>query len=177
LVQYLRFLVGRGPRPDLGRFSYWEKFDYLAEVWGLLIIGSTGLAMWFPESASRFLPGWIVNASLIIHSNEALLATGFLFAIHFFNTHLLPEAFPLNTAIFSGNVSLEEVREERTGWYRRLVESGAIHSASTHERRSLPVVSLLVGILFLALGIAMLTLVMSSAVAEGGRSFITLFGG
>jgi len=57
----------------------------------MAVIGSTGLVLWFPELFTLVLPGWAINVATIIHSDEALLATGFIFTVHFFNTHLRPE--------------------------------------------------------------------------------------
>ena len=159
----LRYLRGQGPRPDFGRFTYWEKFDYLAEAWGLLVIGLSGLVMWFPESAASFLPGWVVNAALIFHAYEALLAMAFLFAIHFFNTHLRPDVFPVDQVIFSGNIALREVRERYPGWYRSLIAQGAGFVPSRHgPSRSAVVIS----VAYLALGLVTLLLVMVDALAE-----------
>ncbi len=62
----------------------------------------------------------------IIHSDEALLATGFIFTVHFFNTHLRPEKFPMDIVIFSGRIPLEEFRLDRPDEYKKLVESGEI---------------------------------------------------
>jgi cytochrome b subunit of formate dehydrogenase len=83
-----------------------------------------GLIMWFPEFFTRFLPGWIINIALILHSDEALLAAGFIFSIHFFNTHFRIEKFPMDTVIFSGRVSKTEMLHERKRWYDRLVATG-----------------------------------------------------
>ena len=90
----MKWFVGMGPRPQYGRWTYWEKFDYFAVFWGIAVIGSTGLTLWFPVFFTRFLPGSFINVATIIHSDEALLATGFIFTVHFFNTHLRPEKFP-----------------------------------------------------------------------------------
>jgi len=87
------------PKPEFDRWTYWEKFDYFAVFWGVFIIGSSGLFMWFPTFFTRFLPGWLINIALIIHSDEALLAAGFIFSIHFFNTHFRIEKFPMDTVI------------------------------------------------------------------------------
>jgi hypothetical protein len=57
---------------------------------------------------------------MIIHSDEALLAVGFIFTIHFFNTHLRPESFPLDPVIFTGIVPLDEYRKDRPEEYRYL---------------------------------------------------------
>jgi len=118
----LKWFIGRGPRPEYGRWTYWEKFDYFAVFWGMLVIGSTGMTLWFPEFFTNFFPGWVLNVATIIHSDEALLATGFIFTIHFFNTHLRPEKFPMDIVIFSGRVPLEEFKLDRPVEYAELVE-------------------------------------------------------
>src|SRR3990172_5698376 len=96
-IATFKWFVGLGPRPAYGRWTYWEKFDYFAVFWGVLVIGSTGLLLWFPEIFTRVLPGWFINVATIIHSDEALLATGFIFTVHFFNTHFCPDKFPMDT--------------------------------------------------------------------------------
>ncbi len=78
--------------------------------WGVLVIGSTGLVLWFPELFTHVLPGWSINVATIIHSDEALLAVGFIFTIHFFNTHFRPDKFPMDPVIFTGRMTLEELR-------------------------------------------------------------------
>jgi cytochrome b subunit of formate dehydrogenase len=125
-VAHNKWFFGKGPKPQFDRWTYWEKFDYFAVFWGVFIIGASGLIMWFPAFLTRFLPGWIINVSLIIHSDEALLAAGFIFSIHFFNTHFRIEKFPMDTVIFSGRVSKNEMLHERRRWYDRLVASGRL---------------------------------------------------
>ncbi len=120
----LKWFVGKGPRPDYGRWTYWEKFDYFAVFWGVAIIGFSGLLLWFPEFFTKFLPGWLINVATIVHSDEALLAVGFIFTIHFFNTHLRPDAFPMDKVIFTGLVPLEEYKKDRPYEYQELKKSG-----------------------------------------------------
>ena len=122
----LKWFLGKGERPDYGRWTYWEKFDYFAVFWGMIVIGSTGLTLWFPELFTRVFPGWFLNVATIIHSDEALLATGFIFTVHFFNTHLRPEKFPMDIVIFSGRIPLEEFKLDRPDEYNKLVESGEL---------------------------------------------------
>jgi cytochrome b subunit of formate dehydrogenase len=124
--QSIKWFTGKGPRPSYGRFTYWEKFDYFAVFWGMFIIGSTGLLLWFPEFFTRLLPGWTVNVATILHSDEALLAVGFIFTIHFFNTHFRPDKFPLDPVIFTGRVPLEEFKRDKPREYENLVERGEL---------------------------------------------------
>lgn len=126
LVGHIRWFVGRGPRPDFDRYTYWEKFDYWAVFWGMGIIGGSGLILWFPKFWARFLPGDLFNVALLVHGEEALLATVFIFTVHFFNGHLRPEKFPMDTVIFTGVLPLDEVRHERPAEYARLVAEGGL---------------------------------------------------
>ena len=122
----MKWFIGRGPRPQYGRWTYWEKFDYFAVFWGIAVIGSTGLTLWFPIFFTRFLPGWFINVATVIHSDEALLATGFIFTVHFFNTHLRPEKFPMDTTIFTGHMPLAELKRDKPMEYERLNASGTL---------------------------------------------------
>jgi cytochrome b subunit of formate dehydrogenase/mono/diheme cytochrome c family protein len=125
-VAHNKWFFGKGPKPQFDRWTYWEKFDYFAVFWGVAIIGCSGLVMWFPTFFTRFLPGWIINVALLVHSDEALLAAGFIFSIHFFNTHFRIEKFPMDTVIFSGRVSKTEMLHDRKRWYDRLVAAGTL---------------------------------------------------
>ena len=132
-IANIKWFLGLGPRPKFGRWTYWEKFDYLAVFWGVPVIGISGLVLWFPESFGAFFPGWAINVAMIIHSDEALLAVGFIFTIHFFNTHLRPEAFPMDKVIFSGVVPEEKYKEEREREYKELSASGKLEERIVTE--------------------------------------------
>jgi hypothetical protein len=74
------------------------------------------------------VPGWVFNIATLVHGEEALLAVGFIFTIHFFNGHLRPEKFPMDMVIFTGRISDHELREERPLEYERLVREGSLAS-------------------------------------------------
>lgn len=131
LLQHFRWFVGLGPRPRFDRYSYWEKFDYWAVFWGMAIIGTSGLMLWFPAFFARFLPGWIFNIALVIHGEEALMAMVFIFTVHFFNGHLRPDKFPMDLVIFTGRVSVEELKHERPAEYERLVTENTLDNVTT----------------------------------------------
>lgn len=126
MYRHFKWFLGLGPRPQFDRFTYWEKFDYWAVFWGMFIIGGSGLLLWFPTFFSIVLPGWVFNVSTIIHGEEALLAVGFIFTIHFFNGHLRPEKFPMDLVVFTGRIPEHEMQEERSTEYARLVSTGRL---------------------------------------------------
>jgi cytochrome b subunit of formate dehydrogenase len=126
IYRHVKWFVGAGPRPQFDRWTYWEKFDYWAVFWGMFIIGGSGLLLWFPEFFAIFLPGWAFNIATLVHGEEALLAVGFIFTIHFFNGHLRPEKFPMDTVIFTGRIPEHEMKEERATEYARLTSTGRL---------------------------------------------------
>ena len=128
LFGHMRWFVGLGPRPQFDRYAYWEKFDYWAVFWGMIVIGFSGYAMWFAPFFARFLPGWALNAALVIHSEEGLLAILFIFSIHFVNTHLRPDTFPMDMVVFTGVESEEEFKHKRPEEYAALQKDGKLEA-------------------------------------------------
>jgi cytochrome b subunit of formate dehydrogenase len=156
-----RWFFGLAPRPSFDRWSYWQKFDYWAPFWGAAIIGLSGLTLFFPTKTAEFLPGWVFNIATIVHAEEALLATMFLFTVHFFNSHFRPDRFPLSTIMFTGAVPLEEFKFEHRKEYERLKASGELekHLVKPPSERLERGSRTLAAVLILA-GLGLLTLVL-----------------
>ncbi|NOY12963.1 MAG: cytochrome C [Deltaproteobacteria bacterium] len=169
MVRWFLFL---GPKPTFDRWTYWEKFDFIAVFWGMFAIGGSGLMLWFPEAFGAFLPGWVFNVATIIHSDEALLATGFIFTVHFFNTHGRPEKFPMDFVIFNGEVPKEEFIEERGDQWKRYEEQGVLAQYEKEKPSGIAYDFIIKGFGFLALftGLALLFL-MLYAFTSGGHHF------
>jgi cytochrome b subunit of formate dehydrogenase len=159
-VQTVKWFLHRGPRPEYGRWTYWEKFDYFAVFWGVAMIGFSGLILWFPELFTYVLPGWFINVASIIHSDEALLAVGFIFTIHFFNTHFRPDRFPMDPVIFTGRMTLEEFKEDRPREYAQLVEEGRLEEHMVEPLQEGFVKALKIfGFVALTIGLSMIVLI------------------
>jgi len=166
-IAHQKWFFGKGPKPQFDRWTYWEKFDYFAVFWGVFIIGFSGLIMWYPVFFSKFMPGWIINIALIVHSDEALLAAGFIFTVHFFNTHFRLEKFPMDTVIFSGRVSKTEMLHERQRWYERLVASGKLDQHRIRDEwERWKGIARSFGYLFFGVGVLLLVLIVYAMVSR-----------
>ncbi|MBW2541748.1 MAG: hypothetical protein JRF15_06625 [Deltaproteobacteria bacterium] len=160
IVAHNKWFFGKGPKPQFDRWTYWEKFDYMAVFWGVFMIGVSGLIMWFPEFFTAILPGWAINVALIIHSDEALLAAGFIFTFHFFNVHFRPDKFPMDRVMFSGRMSKAELLSERRRLYDRWVAEGTLdkHRAG-EEWHSWKKIALPAGFIAFMVGVVLMLLI------------------
>jgi hypothetical protein len=103
------------------------------------------------------LPGVTLNVAKVIHSTQALLATGFIFTIHFFTIHLRSEKFPADMSLLIGLVSEEEMLHERPDYFERLQRQGDLERLETitPSKWRLRIVKML-GFIALAVGLALL---------------------
>lgn len=115
------YLLGLRPdKPSFGRYDYRQKFEYWAVVWGTIIMAATGLIMWLPEVATRWLPGILVPAARVAHGGEALLAILAVIIWHFYNAHFRPDIFPMDPAMWSGRIPLDRLEHDHRAEYERL---------------------------------------------------------
>ena len=132
-LQHFRWFLGKSPHPRFDRWGYWEKFDYWAVFWGMVILGGTGLVMAYSLTSTHILPGWTLNVAFWIHRVEAILAIAHVFIIHFFIAHIRRHSFPMDRAIFEGTVSLDAARQEKPAWIERLEQNGELKTVLVPE--------------------------------------------
>jgi cytochrome b subunit of formate dehydrogenase len=155
-IANIRYFLYMGDRPPGDRWTYFEKFDYLAVFWGVMIIGLSGLVLWLPGLFTTFMPGWTLNAAYVIHSDEALLATGFIFVFHFFHTHLRPESFPMDLVVFLGKMPLQQFKAERPLEYQRMLDNNELDDYLVDAPTPLELRKAYIwGTVFLLIGIAL----------------------
>jgi cytochrome b subunit of formate dehydrogenase len=102
------YLGMRDTRAYYGRYNYAEKVEYLAVVWGTIIMAITGFMMWNPITTAKFLPGEIIPAAKAAHGAEAILAVLAILIWHVYNVHIKH----FNKSIFTGKISHEMMEEE-----------------------------------------------------------------
>ena len=155
-----RWFFDRGEMPKFDRWTYWEKFDFFAVFWGMFAIGGSGILLWKPEWSSYLFPGWIMNIAALVHSEEALLAALFIFTVHFFNTHFIPNKFPMDRIIFTGTYRMEELQVQRPREYERLVTEHRMESLKReHPGIPLKLISAAFGLTSLLLGLLLTMLI------------------
>ena len=105
----LLYYIGRRKHKGYyGRYSYAEKVEYLAVVWGTLIMAITGFMMWNPIATTKFLPGTVIPAAKIAHGAEAVLAVLSILLWHFYHVHLKH----FNKSMWTGKLTEAEMKEE-----------------------------------------------------------------
>jgi len=109
----VRYLTGLSQdKPKIARFGYAEKMEYWAVVWGTIIMGVTGLVIWFKIDVTKILPRWAVDVATTIHYYEAILACLAIVVWHFYHVIFDPDVYPLNWACWKGKVSKHWQEEE-----------------------------------------------------------------
>jgi formate dehydrogenase subunit gamma len=129
-IQTLRYYFGvTDQQARFDRYDYRQKFEY----WGLLlgsgIVVSTGLILLFPILTATFLPGELIPAAYVAHSQEGLMAFLVVIVWHIYNAHLSPDVFPFDKSIFTGEISLERMHHEHPLEYERMKHSEQDESA------------------------------------------------
>jgi len=119
MLKYLLFM--RKDKPKFGKYNFEQKVTYWFIFFAVLIMGVTGLIIWFPELFTRFLPGEMVPAAKLGHSTEAIVVAIFIVIWHIYHVHLER----LNLSIFTGHLSEQEMREFHTKEYEKLTRQAA----------------------------------------------------
>lgn len=105
----LLFNVGlRKRKPQAGRYSFEEKVEYWAFVWGTLVMVITGFMMWNPIATTSILPGEFIPAAKTAHGSEAFLAVLAIIIWHIYSVHLRH----FNKSMWTGKLTEHEMIEE-----------------------------------------------------------------
>jgi cytochrome b subunit of formate dehydrogenase/mono/diheme cytochrome c family protein len=108
-IQALLYNIGLGKKfPQMGRYTWEEKLEYWAFVWGALVMGLTGFLMWNPITAAKIIPGDWIPAAKAAHGGEAVLAVLAIIIWHMYGVHVRS----FNKSMWTGELSEEEMLHE-----------------------------------------------------------------
>lgn len=108
----LFYLGMRKEKPKFGRFSYAEKAEYWALVWGTALMGLTGVMIWAKVWVGNLLARWWVDAATAVHFYEAILATLAIVVWHFYMVIFDPDVYPMNWAWWDGKMPVTQYKHE-----------------------------------------------------------------
>jgi cytochrome b subunit of formate dehydrogenase len=131
---YSLFLRKEPPR--MPRYTFAEKLEYWALIWGGIIMVATGFMLWNPLITTRFLPGQFIPAAKAAHGGEAVLAVLAIIVWHFYNVHIKM----FNRSMFTGKLTLHQMEEEHGEEWREVFackQSPPQSPAAMRRRRSI----------------------------------------
>lgn len=129
--QFFYNLGLRKDAPKYDRYSWGEKFEYWALVWGTAIMALTGFILWNPILSTKFLPGEFIPAAKAAHGGEAILAVLAILVWHFYNVHIKT----FNKSMFTGKMSEHEMKEEHALELEWIEQNKASHMAPMEIQR------------------------------------------
>jgi formate dehydrogenase gamma subunit len=137
--QRILYNLGRGEKgPRFGRFSYVEKAEYWALIWGSAVMVITGLLLWFDNSIVRFLPKGVLDVSLVVHYYEAWLATLSIIVWHLYATVFSPQVYPMNPSWLTGMMPEKMYRHEHPEHFEQVKKETEEHIRREMELLSAP---------------------------------------
>ena len=104
--------VLRGRKAPFRRFSYAEKAEYWAGLWGTIVMAITGLVIWYFVEVATWIPRWWIDIATTIHFYEAILATLAILVWHLYHVIFDPDVYPMNWAWYDGKMSADHFKEE-----------------------------------------------------------------
>jgi formate dehydrogenase gamma subunit len=116
--------------PKFGKFNYAEKMEYLAFIWGTIVMAVSGFLLWFNNFTLRHFPKWVSDAATAIHYYEAILATFSILLWHFYMVIFDPVVYPMDTSWLNGKVSADHFKHARPGYFKELEKSGLVDGVS-----------------------------------------------
>ena len=127
LIAVLRFNLGfTKQQPTFSKFSYAEKMEYWAFLWGTAVMAISGFLLWFNNFALRHFPKWITDAATAVHWYEALLATFSILLWHFYLVIFDPLVYPMDFAWLTGRVPAEHYEHSRPEYFHALERAGMV---------------------------------------------------
>jgi cytochrome b subunit of formate dehydrogenase len=112
--------------PGFDRFSYIEKVEYWALIWGSVVMAGTGFMLWFENWTLKFLAKWVLDLVTLVHYYEAWLAALAILVWHFYYVVFNPDVYPMNWTWLTGKVSEEMLRHEHPREYERMRQTGKL---------------------------------------------------
>ena len=114
MLRYILFIAKRPPA--FGKYNFEQKITYWFIFFGIAIMLFSGIISWFPEIVTRVLPGGVIPAAKLAHSDEAIILAIFVVIWHLY--HVIVERF--NLSMFTGWLNEADMLNYHSLEYKRL---------------------------------------------------------
>jgi formate dehydrogenase subunit gamma len=134
-IQDMKHTFHRSPQPpQFDRYSYRNKAAYWLVYPGALIMIVTGLILLYPTAITAHVAGWTLPLSLMVHSDAAVLAVGWILCVHMYFAHFSRHTIPFDKSVITGKVPIARYEEEFPMEYARIVAAEGLPPASVPEQ-------------------------------------------
>jgi cytochrome b subunit of formate dehydrogenase len=134
---HMRYQLGKTDTPPpFDKYDPFEKFEYLAVVWGSVVMVITGFMMWFFETTLHVFPKWVYDVILAIHGYEAVLAFLAIILWHLYSVHLRPGVFPMSRVWLDGKITLAELKAHHPKEFERWLSTQRLQAPASDAERS-----------------------------------------
>lgn len=129
----------RSHRPRFSRFTYVEKLEYWAVVWGTVVMAGTGCIMWFQTAALRRWPLLVIDLATVVHYYEAWLATLAILVWHLYSVIFRPDIYPMNMVWLTGRLTGAQMAQEHPAELDEILTAeSALHALPPAETAKSP---------------------------------------
>jgi len=133
--QMMYYLGRRKEGAQFDRFSYAEKMEYLALVWGTIVMVATGFVLWFKNFFTQFLPDWGFPAAEMVHFYEAVLATLAIIIWHLYSVFCHTKFPMFNTTVLTGKMTKDEIEHHHPKWFDKLERERAMEENKKEQEK------------------------------------------
>jgi CheY-like chemotaxis protein len=120
--------------PKAGKYTWLEKFEYFAVVWGTIVMVLSGFVLWFNDAILRIAPLWVIDIAKVVHRYEAILAIVSIAVWHMYTVHWRPGVFPMSRVFLDGRISRKDMMHEHPLEYEALTGRPAVDDAQGEVR-------------------------------------------
>ena len=129
-------------RPRFYRFTYVEKLEYWAVMWGTVVMAGTGFIMWFQTVVLKRWPLLVIDLASVVHYYEAWLATLAVLIWHFYSVIFRPDIYPMSQVWLTGTLTGEQMAKDHAAELEETLAAETVLSSRPGDEKTEPRVSI-----------------------------------
>ena len=141
--EMVTFNLGLRPhRPRFHRFTYVEKLEYWAVMWGTVVMAGTGFIMCLQTIVLKRWPLLVIDLASVVHYYEAWLATLAVLVWHFYSVIFRPDIYPMSQVWLTGKITGEQMAKDHAAELEETLAAETVLSSLPGDKKAEPRVSI-----------------------------------